>query len=80
MDFLTIQVGDKAAFHWDEFDGRGTIYGVVTKTYPDHVIIQTDGEKLWCDDDNIDMFNFFSLNQTKLYDDKGECKDGTEYE
>ena len=58
MDYTTIPKGTKANFAWNDFDGKGTITGVVTETHIDHLIVRGEEMDLWCDDDNVDMFEF----------------------
>ena len=58
MDYTTIPIGTKANFTWNDFDGKGTITGIVKETYPDHLIVRADEMDLWCDNDNMDMFEF----------------------
>lgn len=49
-------VGDKIKWSWDEFDGKGSVIGVLTSKENDHAIVEADGMHLWVDDIMQDMF------------------------
>ena len=49
-------VGDKIRWSWNEFDGKGSVTGVLTQKEQDHAIVEADGMRLWVDDDMQEMF------------------------
>ena len=55
-DWNRLKVGDKITFHWDEFDGSGSLHGRVAEVHADYVIVRIDGHGYWLDDDTQDMF------------------------
>lgn len=56
MNWKELKVNDHVIYSWNEFDGCGSVKGTVTKIHDDHVIVKADGQNLWIDDDNADMF------------------------
>ncbi len=56
VDIKKLKVGDRLTFFWDEFDGSGAIPGIVSSIEEDHAIVVADGQTLWLDSRNADMF------------------------
>ena len=50
-------IGDKLIYHWNDFDGSGSLAGIVTEKQPDHCIVTVGGMHLWLDDRTLDMFS-----------------------
>lgn len=56
MKWQNWNIGDTIRWYWNEFDGKGSVLGVLTVKEPDHIIIEADGMHLWCDDDTEENF------------------------
>lgn len=50
------KVGDRVQYTYSEFDGHGTLAGVITEKYDDHLIAEVNGMHLWIDDDTLEHF------------------------
>lgn len=50
MKWTDAKIGDKIRYHWDEFDGSGTVCGEVTAVYEDHVIFTANALNYWLDE------------------------------
>lgn len=57
MGWRSWQLGRRTKYTWNDFDGHGTVFGVVTEKHDDHLIVEADGMNLWVDDDTADMFS-----------------------
>lgn len=55
-DWRTWEVGRYTVYEWDEFDGHGSSRGLITEKYEDHLIMESEGMRLWIDDCFADMF------------------------
>lgn len=51
------ELGDEVVYEWHDFDGSGRTTGTVIEKHDDHLIVEADGMKLWCDDCTGDMFS-----------------------
>lgn len=60
MNWREWSIGDKIRFSWNEFDGKGSMIGVVEKKEKDHIIVFADDMHLWVDDSFQDMFERIS--------------------
>lgn len=52
----TWNIGNTIRYTADEFDGYSEFVGVVTEKENDHLIVEADGMKLWCEEFNQNMF------------------------
>lgn len=55
-DWRNWKVGRHTIWEFHDFDGYGTCEGIITEKADDHAIMESDGMKLWIDDDSIYMF------------------------
>ena len=51
MKWTDAKIGDKILYHWEEFDGIGSVLGEVTAVYEDHLIFTADDLNYWMDED-----------------------------
>lgn len=56
MDWKDWPIGSKVIYYWNEFDGSGSMKGILTAKEDDHSIVEAEDLKLWLDDDTADMF------------------------
>ena len=57
IDWRKWKLGDKVEYIWKDFDGSGSIEGVITKVEEDHLIMTTnDNMNLWVDDNGSGVF------------------------
>ena len=53
--------GDVIRYHWNDFDGQGSLTGSLAAKYEDHAIVKTeDGQTLWIDDSTQNLFRRIS--------------------
>ena len=55
-DWRNWSVGRKTIFEVHDFDGNSIVSGEITVIDSDHAIMETDGMRLWIDDDTLYMF------------------------
>lgn len=55
-DWRNWSVGRPTIWEFHDFDGYGIHKGIITEKDQDHAIMESDGMKLWIDDDSIYMF------------------------
>lgn len=49
-------IGDAILYHWDEFDGKGSLLGILVEKHEDHAIVEAAGMHLWVSNETIDLF------------------------
>jgi hypothetical protein len=55
-DWRNWKPGRPTVYEYHEFDGCGSLKGIITETAADHAIMEADGMRLWIDDDMEYMF------------------------
>ena len=57
IDWRKWKLGDNVEFIWKDFDGSGSVEGIITKVEEDHLIMTTsDNMDLWVDDNASGVF------------------------
>lgn len=50
------EIGDKIKWKWEEWDGKGSMIGILVEKEADHAIVKANNMNLWLDNDTSDMF------------------------
>lgn len=57
VDWKRWKLGDKVEYIWNDFDGSGSIEGIITKVEKDHLIMTASNNmNLWVDDNASGVF------------------------
>ena len=57
------KIGDTIRYSWNDFDGHGSLLGILAEMHEDHAIVRADGMSLWVCDETADMFSRESENK-----------------
>lgn len=55
-EWRNLELGETVTWHWNDFDGKGSVTGTITEVEKDHAILRADGMNLWIDDDTKENF------------------------